>query len=106
MIDKILAGIAALTLCFVVGAIGYNEFAKKEITVLVSLREGEDPFAAMENLMPIGSKITRVRQVDGEKNRYEIVVKTMREKANLIDWLLKSHKITDAAIQGSILKDE
>jgi len=97
MIDKIIAMMSFITLCLVLLTIGYTEFPKNEIKMLISLQENEesneDPFFAMEKLMPIGSKITRIREIDKDGNKYEIVVKTRIEKSNLIDWLLKSHKI-------------
>lgn len=99
MIDKILAGIAAFVLIIVVAAIGYTEFSKSYITVFISLKEDQDPFVAMQNLMPMDSPITSIRQVNREKNQYILIVKTRRANKNILDWLLKNDKIDNAEVR-------
>lgn len=99
MIDKILAGIAALVLIIVVATIGYTEFSKNYVTVFVSLKEDQDPFVAIQNLMPIDSPITSIRQVNREKNQYMLIVKTRRGNKNILDWLLKNDKVDNAEVR-------
>jgi hypothetical protein len=98
MTDKILAGIAALVLLVVVGTIGYNEFYQQEVSVIVKLKENEDPFVAIRQIMPVDSKITDIRQIDRNENEYYLKIKTKRAKLNLLEWFMKSSKVENAEI--------
>lgn len=98
MTDKILAGIAALALLIVVGTIGYNEWAQQEISVIVNLKENEDPFVAIRQIMPVDSKITDIRELSRDENKYFLTIKTKRAKVNLLEWFMKSSKVENAEI--------
>lgn len=98
MTDKILAGIAALALLIVVGTISYNEWAQQEVSVIVSLKENEDPFVAIRQIMPVDSKITDIRELDRSENKYFLTVKTKRAKSNLLEWFMKSSKVENAEV--------
>lgn len=105
MVDKILAGIAALALLIVVGVIGYNEFSYQQITVLVSLKENEDPLLAIKQIMPLDSRITNIQEIDHIKNQYVLTVTTKRAKGNLLEWLLRSSRVENAEIQSKLLNE-
>lgn len=98
MIDKILAGIAAIMLCLVLAIIGYNEFSKSYVTVIVSLKDNQDPFVAIQYLVPADSQITKIRQVDRAKNQYMLIVRTRRGDKSIVDWLLKDYRVDSARI--------
>ena len=98
MIDKILAGIAVFALVVVLGIIGYDEFLKQEMTVIVELKQGEDPFVAIRQIVPMDSSIKEVREVDRNKNEYSMIVTTKRKKKALLEWFNNSHRVENVKI--------
>jgi len=96
MIEKILAIAAAICLFVVVGTIGYTEFAKQEVTVLLELKDGEDPFVALPQIVPKDSSIKEVREVNRAENKYVIMVETRRNKLRLLEWLRSSSRVERA----------
>lgn len=96
MAEKILAAIAALTLFIVVGVIGYQEIATHKVTVDVQLKKGEDPFQTIRSIVPSGSTVIDVREVDREKNEYQLTVSTKQKKPSLLEWLRKSNRVERA----------
>jgi|688.fasta_scaffold55069_10 hypothetical protein len=106
MVDRVLAAIACLALLIVVGVIGYNELYVSDVQVIVNLKEDEDPFMVLRQLVPNDSKVTEIREIDREKNKYELTVSTKREKLNLLEWIKKSHKIENVEIKAKMLTDQ
>ena len=100
MIDKILAGIAVFMLLIVVGTIGHNEWSQQEFSVIVSLKDNEDPFVAMRQIMPVDSRITVIREL--ENNKYFLKIKTKRAKVNLLEWFMQSSKVENAEIPSDL----
>jgi hypothetical protein len=98
MIDKILAGIAALALLVVVAIIGYDEYSKQEMTVIVELKQGEDPFVAIRHIVPMDSSIKEVREIDRSKNEYSMIVTTKRKRKALLEWFNNSHRVENVQI--------
>jgi hypothetical protein len=104
VLDKILAGIACLALLVTLGTIGYNEFAQQEIKVVVNLKDNEDPFFALRQIVPVDCRLKEIRQIDKTNNQYELTLFTRREKNNLLEWLLKSSRVEEAEIKNKVLK--
>jgi hypothetical protein len=100
MTDKILAGMAALALLIVVGTIGYNEWAQQEVSVVVNLKNNEDPFVAIRQIIPVDSTIMDIRELNRENNQYFLKVKTKRAKVNLLEWFMQSSKVENAEISN------
>lgn len=99
MIEKILAAVAVLALFLVIGAIIHNEFFQNEVTIMVDLKQGEDPFVAIRHIVPSDSAISSVRQINPHMNQYELIVRTKREKQNLLEWLTRSHRVEQAELK-------
>lgn len=106
MIDKILAAIAVLALLIVVGAIGYNEMFLKNVEMIVNLKENEDPFVAIKQIIPNDSTLIEIKEIDKSKNEYILTVSTKREKANLLEWMKLSHKVEKVEILSKLLSDK
>jgi|688.fasta_scaffold1377260_1 hypothetical protein len=98
MYDKILAWIATIILVFIVCFIGYNEYVQENVKFFVELKQGEDPFSALKQIVPYDSSIKEVKELDKKNNEYEITVSTKRKKSNLLEYLLKSHKVQNAEL--------
>lgn len=93
MRDKILCAISAITLLVVVGMIGYKEFNQDHVTVVIDLKQGEDPFVAIKQIVPNDSVVTDVRELNRTKNQYEMTVVTKRQRAGLLEWLRSSSRV-------------
>lgn len=85
---------AALTVAFVTGVIWYNEVSEQQYTVLVQLKDNQDPFQTLPSIVPIATKITDVKSVD--KNIYQLTVKTAQNKSKLLDFILGNNKVKSA----------
>ena len=96
MTGKILTLLAALTLFSVVGTIAYTEYTTNRVTVAVDLKQGEDPFKALKAIIPADSTVVGIRELDHAKNKYEVIVKTRRQRATLIDWIRSSSRVEGA----------
>lgn len=96
MLEKIITGLAAVILMSVVTAIVYNEIANEEVTVMVRLKEGEDPFRAVKAAVPSDSTLRAVEEVADDK--YKLVVSTKRETRELRDWVLRNEAVEEAEI--------
>jgi hypothetical protein len=106
MVDKILAAIAGLALLIVVSVISYNEVFVNDVKVIVNLKQDEDPFIALKQIVPTDSKVVEIREIDRLKNQYELTVSTKREKTNLIEWIKKSHKVEKVEIKSKMVTDK
>jgi len=102
MIEKLLAFIAGLTLLVVISAISFNEFYQNEVKVLVKIKENEDPFLVMKQLMPLDSRIIDIKEINKSGGCYEIVVVTKRNKINILNWIKNSTKIQEVEIKNEL----
>lgn len=102
MKEKLLAFIASLTLFLVVGIIFYNEFYQNELKVLVQIKENEDPFAVMRQLMPLDSRIIGIKEINKSSGHYEIVVLTKRNKINILNWIKNNKQIEEVEIKNEL----
>lgn len=89
---------AAVTISFVVGVIGLNEFGKHEVTVMVQLQANEDPFLALPQVMPINSKVTGVQTIDKDENTYAVKVQTTQPRMKLLEFILGSRRVKNAQV--------
>lgn len=85
---------AVLTVCFVTGVIWYNEVSTQQYTVVVKLKENQDPFQALPQVVPMTTQITNVHALD--KQEYELTVKTVQPRKRLLDLILRSSKVESA----------
>lgn len=106
MVDKILAAIAGLALLIVVGVISYNEMFVTDVKMVINLKQDEDPFIALKQIIPNDSTVIEIREIDRLKNQYELTVSTKREKSNLLEWIIKSHKVEKAEILSKVVSDK
>lgn len=93
VVEKILAGVAAVILMVVVGAIGYKELSPHDVTVVVDLKEGESP----RSLMIDDGVVTTAKQSDLGKNEYILTVKP-KNKGKLLNWLRRSSKVENVKV--------
>jgi hypothetical protein len=96
MAEKILALIAGLMLFFVVGFIGYQELGASRVVVDVQLKQGQDPFQAIKTLVPEGTAVIEVKEIDRAKNIYQMTVRTHRKKTFLLEWMRRSERVERA----------
>lgn len=97
MKEKIVAVVAALSLLLVTMLAAYSELGKSEHTVIIDLKDNEDPFIVLPQVLP-QDQITSIREVDRSRNEYKIVVKTHKQKKRLLDWILGNGKVEHARI--------
>ena len=64
MIDKILAVIALVLLVAVIGGMVYDEARRNDVTVIVDLKDGEDPFQAIKQITPEQSVVKEIKQIN------------------------------------------
>lgn len=93
MVSKIYAALACLALMFVVGWLGYQEFNTSNVTVDVQLKQGEDPFSTLMSIMPTNSSVVGVREINRDRNEYEVTVKTLQKKAHFLDRLRNNNRV-------------
>jgi len=98
MNEKILAIIATILLFIISGLAIYSEMGKTQHTIVIDLKDFEDPFEALPNLLPHG-QITSIREMDRSRNEYRITVKTHKEKNRLLEWILSNDKVEHARIE-------
>jgi hypothetical protein len=93
MYDKILSAIAACTLFIVIGILAYSELNVSNVTVNVQLKQGVDPFLAVKQIVPENTTLIDVKELNRSTNEYQIIVKTRRNKDNLLRWIRSSKKV-------------
>ncbi len=100
VIDKILTAmsifVACLTVAFVTGVIWYNEVSEQQYTVVVQLKNDQDPFQTLPSIVPVATKITEVKSLDKASNTYELTVKTAQNRKRLLDFILGNNKVQSA----------
>src|SRR5687767_3331373 len=92
-IEKILAVIASLVLICVISLPLYEQFGRQNIVLLITLQDRADPFETIPHSLPSRTVLLKVKQVDRDKNEYLVTVSTQKKRSDLIDWVLRSHKV-------------
>lgn len=100
VIDRVLTALsilaATITVAFVTGVIVYNEAVEQRYTIVVQLKDGQDPFVVLPQVIPAASKIAEVHTVDKTKNEYEVQVRTSQSRKRLLDFILHN-KVVESA---------
>lgn len=94
--EKILALASVLVLVFVVALATYDKAGKSDVNIRIRLEPTQDPFVTLPHVIP--DSIRNVRQIDKDRNEYVVTVNTRRSRKDLLDRILGSNYVEDAAI--------
>jgi len=98
MTEKILTAVAAIMLVMVTGSIVYDQWGKADVTTVVDLKDDQDPFVTLPQLVPEDGSIRKVKEIDRAKNEYEVTFRT-RRRGGLLQWLLGHQSVENAEIK-------
>jgi hypothetical protein len=98
-IEKILAVIAGLVLICVIALPLYEQYGRQNVVLLITLQDYADPFETIPHSLPSRTVLLNVKQVDRDKNQYLVTVNTQKKRMDLVDWMLKSHKVEKIQVQ-------
>ena len=97
--QRIVFSMLICLLLTVSGLMVYDITATKEVTVLVNIAQGADPFETIPNIVSNSGRIVSVKQGD-VPDSYEVKVVTRKSRIKFLEWLRKSKDVENAELEG------
>jgi hypothetical protein len=78
------------------GVIVYHECNCKFITIKVDIEDDANAAIILPQLKSMGRQVVKVKEIDREKNQYELTFRSVHKKESLIDWIMGKKGIEKA----------
>lgn len=78
------------------GVIVYHETNCKNITIKVDIEDDANAAIVLPQLKSMSHRVTEVKELDREKNQYELTFRSVKKEKSLLDWIIGKKGVENA----------